>query len=99
MAGSVRREIVSGVVLSALSAGALIAASPPVGWWPLVFVAFAPMVVAQNRVLPARWAGLALATALGGFLVWILYDTFLPSQRWWLAPMVAGLIVGGRLSR
>jgi apolipoprotein N-acyltransferase len=41
-------------------------ANPPVGIWPLVFVAFAPMVVAQHRVLPRRRSWLAPAIGIGG---------------------------------
>jgi apolipoprotein N-acyltransferase len=41
-------------------------ANPPVGLWPLIFVAFTPMVVAQHRVLPRRWSALAPAIGIGG---------------------------------
>ena len=36
------------------------------GLWPLVFVAFVPMVVAQHRVLPRRWSSLAIGIGIGG---------------------------------
>jgi apolipoprotein N-acyltransferase len=41
-------------------------ANPPVGVWPLIFVAFTPMVVAQHRVLPRRRSFLAPAIGIGG---------------------------------
>ena len=44
----------------------MLAANPPVGVWPLIFVAFTPMVVAQHRVLPQRWSWLAPAVGIGG---------------------------------
>ncbi len=44
----------------------VLAANPPVGVWPLIFVAFVPMVVAQHRVLPRRWSWLAPAIGIGG---------------------------------
>lgn len=96
---SARRSLAGGVALAVLSAVALILAAPPNGVWPLVFVAFVPMVVAQNLVLPARWSGLALAVGFGSYLVWSLWDTFLPDQRWVFGPLVLGLVVSGRVSR
>jgi apolipoprotein N-acyltransferase len=41
-------------------------ANPPIGIWPLIFVAFTPMVIAQHRVLPARRSWLAPAVGIGG---------------------------------
>jgi apolipoprotein N-acyltransferase len=99
MAVSPRRVALGGFALPALTAVALILASPPHGVWPLVFVAFVPMVVAQNELLPARWSGLGLAVGVGGYLVWTLNDTFLPSQRWWFVPLIGVLYVSGRVSR
>jgi apolipoprotein N-acyltransferase len=46
-------------------------ANPPFGFWPLIFVAFVPMVVAQHAVLPRRLSGLAFGVGLGG--VWAVY--------------------------
>src|SRR5690349_8885892 len=96
---SARRSITGGVALAVMSAVALILAAPPNGVWPLVFVAFVPMVVAQNQLLPALWSGLALAVGFGSYLVWALWDTVLPGQRWVFAPLVLGLVVSGRVSR
>jgi apolipoprotein N-acyltransferase len=44
----------------------VLVANPPVGVWPLIFVAFVPMVMAQHRVLPRRRAWLAPAVGIGG---------------------------------
>ncbi len=55
-----------GLLLSALTPVLVVAANPPVGLWPLIFVAFAPMVVAQHRVLPRRRSWLAPAIGIGG---------------------------------
>ena len=44
----------------------VLVANPPVGVWPLIFVAFTPMVVSQHRVLPRRWSWLAPAIGIGG---------------------------------
>jgi apolipoprotein N-acyltransferase len=53
-------------VLLALVTPLLIIAAFRFGVWPLVWVAFVPMVVAQHRVLPARWSGLGPAIGIGG---------------------------------
>ena len=61
-AGSLRR----GVLLALLTPALVVAAFPPVGLWPAILVAFVPMLVAQHRVLPARWSGLGPAIGIGG---------------------------------
>ncbi|MEI8081421.1 MAG: nitrilase-related carbon-nitrogen hydrolase [Actinomycetes bacterium] len=72
-AGAVR--IIVGLALSALSAVMLF-----VMWngrgnlWPLVFVAFVPMYVAQYRLLPRRLSALALAIAALGY--WLAMWSF-----------------------
>lgn len=55
-----------GLALSLATPVLVALAFPPFGWWPLVWVAFVPMVVAQHRVLPARWSGLAIGVGIGG---------------------------------
>jgi apolipoprotein N-acyltransferase len=57
-----------GVILSALSGVMLLLAFPPYGVWPLVWIAFAPYLFAQHRLLPLKWASLAPAIAL---LTWL----------------------------
>ena len=48
-----------GVTLSASSALLLTLAFPPWDLWPLVWVGFIPMLVAQYRILPSRVSSLA----------------------------------------
>lgn len=62
-------RLVGAALLAAVSAGMLLLAFPPFGWWPLVFVAFVPMLLAQYRVMPAPLSSLASAIAIGGW-VW-----------------------------
>ena len=61
-----------GVALSALSGVMLLLAFPPYGVWPLAWIAIAPYVFAQHRLLPRKWSSLAPAIAhlfwLGPFL-------------------------------
>lgn len=66
------RRIVTGLLLSALSVLLVALSFPPFGLWPLIWVAFVPMVVAQHRVLPARVSGLAIGVGVGGMFAFHL---------------------------
>ena len=48
-----------GLALSALSGVLLLLAFPPYGVWPLMWVGFIPLVLAQYRLMPRRWSSLA----------------------------------------
>ncbi len=61
-------RIAIGLALAALSAAMLVLAFPPHSLWPLIWVAFVPLLLAQYRVLPPRWAALAPAVAYGGWM-------------------------------
>jgi apolipoprotein N-acyltransferase len=61
-----------GLLLSLASPVLVALAFPPIGLWPLIFVAFVPMVVAQHRVLPARRSGLAIGVGIGGMFAFHL---------------------------
>jgi apolipoprotein N-acyltransferase len=63
--GAARRALLWGIVLSLLTPLLIIGAFQ-LGIWPLICVAFVPMLVAQHRVLPARWSGLGPAIGIGG---------------------------------
>ncbi|HET7654269.1 MAG TPA: nitrilase-related carbon-nitrogen hydrolase [Acidimicrobiales bacterium] len=60
------RRVAGGLALALLTPVLVALANPPFGLWPLVFVAFVPMVVAQHRVLPRRWSSLAIGIGIGG---------------------------------
>src|SRR3954451_24893043 len=64
-------RLVAGLLLSLLTPVLVGLANPPFGLWPLIFVAFVPMVVAQHAVLPRRLSGLAVGVAIGG--TWAVY--------------------------
>ena len=57
-----------GVVLSALSGVLLLLAFPPYGLWPLAWFALVPGLVAQYRLMPAKWTSLAAAIYSGLWL-------------------------------
>ena len=63
-------RVAVGVVLGLLTAGMLVLAFPPFNVWPLAFFCLVPMLVAQYRVLPSRWAALA---SIAGTDLWVLY--------------------------
>src|SRR5688500_5416989 len=65
-AGDDTGRLVPGLLLAAGTLLLVALAFPPVGWWPLSWVAFDPMVVAQHRVLPAGRSGLAVGLGIGG---------------------------------
>ena len=81
-----------GVALGAVSAAMLILAFPPYNIWPLIFVAFVPMVLADNRVLPLRLAGLASAVGVGLWLLVYLTMIFGLSLDTWFMQAIAVLV-------
>ena len=64
--GGDRGALGRGLLLALLTPALVVVAFPPMGVWPAILVAFVPMLVAQHRVLPARWSGLGPAIAIGG---------------------------------
>lgn len=57
-----------GVALSALSGVMLLLAFPPYGLWPLAWFALVPGLLAQYRLMPAKWTSLASAIYSGLWL-------------------------------
>ena len=57
-----------GIAVSVLSGVMLLLSFPPYGVWPLAWIAFAPYIFAQYRLLPSKWSSLAPGLAL---LVWL----------------------------
>jgi apolipoprotein N-acyltransferase len=69
-------RILAGLLLAAFSAGLLLLALPPYGFWPFALVGVAPMLFAQYRVLPLRLANLAPAIGIGGFIGLVILSHF-----------------------
>jgi apolipoprotein N-acyltransferase len=63
-----RRRIVLGLALAVLTGVLGTLALPPFGIWPLIWVAFVPMLVAQHRVMPRRWSGVAFGVGFATYL-------------------------------
>ena len=91
-----RARFVLGLLLAGLSALLATWAFPPYGLWPLIFVAWVPMLVAQHRVLPRRWSSLAVAIGIGGYVAGYLHGVIDPSFAWWVAciPVVVAVAAG-----
>jgi len=91
-----------GVALSVLSGVMLLLAFPPYGVWPLMWVGFIPLLLAQYRLMPRRWSNLALAIT---DLVWLgplLWRIFGPEAPWfltYLGPIIAVLDILTRKER
>ena len=81
-----------GIALSILSGVMLLLSYPPYGLWPLMWVGFIPMLVAQYRLMPRKWSSLAVAIAN---LVWLgpfLRRIFGVDAPWfyaYLGPLIA----------
>lgn len=82
-----------GILLAICSAILLMLSFPPYGFWPLIWVAFIPMLVAQFRVMPRKISSLASAIAIGGWLGGYLTPIFAGSGLYmtWLPLLIAGI--------
>ena len=65
-----------GIGVSALTAVMLILAFHPYNVWFLAFFALVPMLIAQHRILPRNWSGLAPSFGIGGWLFVFLTAMF-----------------------
>jgi apolipoprotein N-acyltransferase len=73
------------VILGLISAAMLILAFPPYNIWPLIFLAYMPMLLADYRVLPLRFAGLGSGIGIGGWLLVYLSMIFgLDASTWFM---------------
>jgi apolipoprotein N-acyltransferase len=73
---SVGARIGIGVALGLLTTGMVILAFPPFNVWPLVIFCMVPMLIAQYRVLPLRWASLAKIVGIDLWVLWLIVLLF-----------------------
>jgi apolipoprotein N-acyltransferase len=80
-----------GLLLAAVSAIMLTLSFPPYSLWPLIWISFVPMLVAQFRVMPRKVSSLASAIAIGGWLGGYLTPIFAGSGIYmaWLPLLIA----------
>ncbi len=84
-------RIGGGLLLSVFSAILLTLTFPPYNLWPLIWIGFVPMMVAQFRVLPRKVSSLASAITVGGWLGGYLTPIFAGSGLYmtWLPLLIA----------
>ena len=75
-----RRRVLLGLGLAVLTGVLGTLALPPFGLWPLIWVAFVPMAIAQHRVMPPRWSGVAFGVGFGTYLAPQLTPGFLEAE-------------------
>jgi len=82
-----------GILLAICSAILLTLSFPPHNLWPLIWIAFLPMLVAQFRLMPPKLSSLASAIAIGGWLGGYLTPIFAGSGVYmtWLPLLIAGI--------
>jgi apolipoprotein N-acyltransferase len=77
-------RIALGCALAALTGVlATLSFAPYDAWW-VVWFAFVPMIVAQYRVLPARWSSLGPAIGVGGFVFGYVGGAFPAHAAWYM---------------
>jgi len=86
-------RIFIGLVLSILSGLAFVLAFPPYEIWPLIFIGWIPLQVAQFRIMPKRLSSLASAVAIFVWLQGYLGPVFAPTGSFmvWL-PLAVGIL-------
>ena len=97
-------RVLIGATLGLISAAMLILAFPPYNVWPLIFLAWPPMLLADYRVLPKRLAGLGSGIGIGGWLIVYLTMIFgLEAGTWFMQAfaVLVGFLAysGGRGNR
>lgn len=85
-------RILLGLLLGALSAAFLILAFPPYNLWPLIFLAWPPMLLADYRLLPGRLAGLGSGIGIGAWLLVYLTMIFGLEPGTWFMQAFAVLV-------
>ncbi|MBL8531988.1 MAG: apolipoprotein N-acyltransferase [Hyphomonadaceae bacterium] len=86
----------AGLVLAASSGALATLAFPPFDLWPLIFVAFVPMAVAQHRVMPRALAPLAPGAGIAVYYAGQLSAGLADGDVVWyiqLWPLYVGLFV------
>lgn len=86
-------RILLGLALGVLGAVLYILAFQPYSVWPLAFVVFVPMLIAEQRILPMRWSGLGRGLGIGLFLVVFLTAVFGGGSTVWIFFAIPGVLV------
>jgi len=85
-------RIAVGLILSFVSGIMLTASFAPYNTWPLIFVAFLPLIIAQYRVMPAKLSSLAPAVMIGVWMYLYFGPSFFPGGIMLALPAIGFLI-------
>ncbi|MCL4835307.1 MAG: hypothetical protein KJZ86_22905, partial [Caldilineaceae bacterium] len=85
-------RLVVGLVLSLISGVMLTLSFSPYNAWPLIFVAFVPLIVAQFRVMPAKFSSLAPAVMIATWLYLYFGPSFFPGGIMLALPAIGFVI-------
>ncbi len=77
-------RILISILLAAAGIFFLTLSFAPYGFWPLVFFALVPLLVAAHRIAPRRMAGIIMALGIGGFFK-IYFNGFFGEDAFFLA--------------
>ncbi len=83
-------RVLFGLTLAVLGSVFFTLAFPPHGLWPLIFVGFVPILISLHRVMPSRYAGLALGVGVGGFFYAYFDRMFSGIPVWSWLPVIIG---------
>ena len=81
-----------GLLLSVLSGIMLTVSFAPYNVWPLVFVAFLPLILAQYRIMPAKHSSLASAAMIATYLYLYFGPSFFPGGIMLALPVIGFLL-------
>lgn len=88
-------RIIISIALSLMTTAMLILAFPRTNIWPFAFFCLVPMLVAQYRILPRRWAFLAPIAGTNLWVLWLVTMLFGFKKETWfiqLVPVLSALL-------
>jgi len=85
-------RIAVGVTLSFVSGVMLTVSFAPYNVWPLIFVAFLPLIIAQYRVMPAKLSSLAPAVMIAVWMYLYFGPSFFPGGIMLALPAIGFVI-------
>jgi len=81
-----------GILLGIISGAAFVLAFPPFEIWPLIFIGWVPVLIAQQRIMPAKFSSIPTAIAIGVWLEGYMGPIFNPTGTYMIyLPLVAAV--------
>ncbi len=82
-----------GILLGVVSGVAFLLAFPPFEIWPLIFIGWVPVLVAQHRFMPPKLSSLPTALAIGIWLEGYLGPVFRPTGTYMIFLPAAAAVI------